>query len=108
MFPLKAFSYLTCGHIFHRLCIEKKLFLGTSSACSVPGCEKNVDILNQADDLGIVSNPPVEPVSRTNQSSGISSSMGTFALSSPPIRMLGIEGPVTQQDKSTLRCAKCS
>ncbi|POG62620.1 hypothetical protein GLOIN_2v1694915 [Rhizophagus irregularis DAOM 181602=DAOM 197198] len=29
MSPLKAFSYLTCGHIFHRLCIEKKLFLGT-------------------------------------------------------------------------------
>ncbi|PKY50301.1 hypothetical protein RhiirA4_466708 [Rhizophagus irregularis] len=29
MSPLKAFSYLTCGHIFHRLCIEKKLFLST-------------------------------------------------------------------------------
>ncbi|PKY53892.1 hypothetical protein RhiirA4_409421 [Rhizophagus irregularis] len=34
--PLKVFLYLTCGHIFHRLCIEKKLFLGTPSACSAP------------------------------------------------------------------------
>jgi hypothetical protein len=27
MSPLKVFSYLTCGHIFHRLCIEKNFFL---------------------------------------------------------------------------------
>ncbi|GBC24044.2 hypothetical protein GLOIN_2v1771599 [Rhizophagus irregularis DAOM 181602=DAOM 197198] len=26
MSPLKAFLYLTCGHIFHKLCIEKKTF----------------------------------------------------------------------------------
>ncbi|CAB4381312.1 unnamed protein product [Rhizophagus irregularis] len=102
MSPLKAFSYLTCGHIFHRLCIEKKLFLGTPSACPAPDCGKSVDILDKA---GIISNPDPRV---TSQSSGISPSMGTFTLSSPPIRMLGIEGPVTQQDKSTLRCAKCS
>ncbi|CAB4382798.1 unnamed protein product [Rhizophagus irregularis] len=40
MFPLKAFSYLTCGNIFHRLCIEKKLFLGTPSACPAPTVER--------------------------------------------------------------------
>ncbi|GES96968.1 hypothetical protein GLOIN_2v1734374 [Rhizophagus clarus] len=102
MFPLKAFSYLSCGHIFHRLCIENRLFLGTPSACPAPDCGKSVDIL---DETGIISNPDPRV---TSQSSGISPSMGTFALSSPPIRMLGIEGPVTQQDKSTLRCAKCS
>ncbi|CAB4482113.1 unnamed protein product [Rhizophagus irregularis] len=51
MSPLKAFSYLTCGHIFHRLRIEKKLFLGTSSACPASGCGKNVDILDQVDAL---------------------------------------------------------
>ncbi|PKY61112.1 hypothetical protein RhiirA4_521068, partial [Rhizophagus irregularis] len=102
MSPLKAFSYLTCGHIFHRLCIEKKLFLGTPSACPAPDCGKSVDILDKA---GIISNPDPRV---TFQSSGISPSMGTFALSSPLIWMLGIESPVTQQDKSTLRCAKCS
>ncbi|GBC08754.1 hypothetical protein RclHR1_08350024, partial [Rhizophagus clarus] len=102
MFPLKAFSYLSCGHIFHRLCIENRLFLGTPSACPAPDCGKSVDIL---DETGIISNSDPRV---TSQSSGISPSMGTFALSSPPIRMLGIEGPVTQQDKSTLRCAKCS
>ncbi|RIA98432.1 hypothetical protein C1645_113602 [Glomus cerebriforme] len=111
MSPLKAFSYLTCGHIFHRLCIEKKLFLGTPSACPAPGCGKNVDILDQADALGIVSNLPILDPRVTSQSSGISplsNLMGTFTLSSPPIRMGGIEGTATQQVKSTLRCAKCS
>lgn len=111
MSPLKAFSYLTCGHIFHRLCIEKKLFLGTSSACPASGCGKNVDILDQADALGIVSNLPIPDPRVTSQSSGISplsNLMGTFTLSSPPIRMGGIEGTATQQVKSALRCAKCS
>ncbi|GBB96095.1 hypothetical protein RclHR1_26800001 [Rhizophagus clarus] len=102
MFPLKAFLYLSCGHIFHRLYIENRLFLGTPSACPAPDCEKSVDILDEA---GIISNPDPRV---TSQLSGISPSMGTFALSSPPIQMFGIEGPVTQQDKSTLRCAKYS
>ncbi|CAG8688289.1 16217_t:CDS:2, partial [Funneliformis mosseae] len=45
-----------------------------------------------ADDLGIIFNPPVpDLVSKANQSSEISPSMGTFALSLPPIQMLGIE-----------------
>ncbi|CAI2198287.1 7999_t:CDS:1, partial [Funneliformis geosporum] len=25
MLPIKAFTVLSCGHIFHRLCIERKL-----------------------------------------------------------------------------------
>ncbi|CAB4386085.1 unnamed protein product [Rhizophagus irregularis] len=44
-------------------------------------------------------------LTKTSQSSGISplsNLMGTFALSSPPIRMGGIEGTATQQVKSTL------
>ncbi|RGB36487.1 hypothetical protein C1646_666917 [Rhizophagus diaphanus] len=53
-----------------------------------------MDIL---DETGIISNPDPRV---TSQLSGISPSMGMFALSSPPIWILGIEGPVTQQDKS--------
>ncbi|PKC14470.1 hypothetical protein RhiirA5_495341 [Rhizophagus irregularis] len=89
MSPLKAFSYLTCGHIFHRL-YRKKTFSRHS---------------DQADALGIISNPPIPDPRKTSQSSGISplsNLMGTFALSSPPIRMGGIEGTATQQVKSTL------
>ncbi|CAB4374648.1 unnamed protein product [Rhizophagus irregularis] len=81
---------------------DKTTFSWHSKRMSSPDCGKSVDIL---DETGIISNPNPRV---TSQSSGISPSMGTFALSSPPIRMLGIEGPVTQQDKSTLRCAKCS
>ncbi|CAI2183993.1 13934_t:CDS:2 [Funneliformis geosporum] len=81
-------------NIFFRLCIENRLFLGTPSACPAPDCGKSVDIL---DETGIIFNPDPRV---TFQLSGILPSMGTFALSSPPIRMLGIEGPVTQQDKS--------
>ncbi|PKK77383.1 hypothetical protein RhiirC2_861942 [Rhizophagus irregularis] len=60
---------------------------------------------DQADALGIISNPPIPDPRKTSQSSGISplsNLMGTFALSSPPIRMGGIEGTATQQVKSTL------
>src|SRR5581483_3016396 len=88
MSPLKAFSYLTCGHIFHRLCIKKKLFLGIPSACPAPNCRKSVEILNQADTLGIISNPPIPNPRVTSQSaeiSPLSNSMGTFTLSSPAI-----------------------
>ncbi|RIA85443.1 hypothetical protein C1645_741570 [Glomus cerebriforme] len=56
MSPFKVFSYLTCRHIFHRLCIKKKLFLGIPSTCLAPGHGKNVDILDQADVFGIISN----------------------------------------------------
>jgi flagellar hook-basal body complex protein FliE len=106
MSPLKAFTYLKCGHFFHRLCIEKKLFLGTPSACPYPECGKNVDILEQTD---IVSNMQIFPLTDPRRSSGISPLMGeTFVLSSPPIRMEGIENTATQQAGSNLRCAKCS
>ncbi|RGB25367.1 hypothetical protein C1646_771822 [Rhizophagus diaphanus] len=76
-----------------------------------PGCGKNVDILDQADALSIVSNLPIPDPKVTSQSSGISplsNLMETFTLSSPPIQMEGIEGIVTQQVKSALRCAKYS
>jgi len=111
MSPLKAFSCLACEHIFHRLCIKKKLFIGTSSACPAPDCGKSVDILDQADGLTIISDPPIPDPRVTSQSSGISplsNSMRTFTLSSPPIRMGGVEGTATQQVKSALICAKCS
>jgi hypothetical protein len=111
MSPLKAFSYLTCRHIFHRLCINKKLFIGTSSTYPALDCGKSVDILDQADDHAIISNLPIPDPRVTSQSTGISplpELMGRFALSSPPIRMGGIKSTTTQQLRNTLRCAKCS
>ncbi|CAB4382218.1 unnamed protein product [Rhizophagus irregularis] len=78
----------------------------TPSTCPAPGCGKNVDILDQADALGIVSNLPLPGLQgKPSQSSGISplsKSMGEiFTLSSPPIRM-GDEGTTTQQVKVLL------
>ncbi|GES88401.1 hypothetical protein GLOIN_2v1511284 [Rhizophagus clarus] len=101
MFPLKAFSYLSCGHIFHRLCIENRLFLGTPSACPASDCGKSVDILDEA---GIISNPDPRVIS---QSSGISPSMGTFALSSPPIQMLSSNRPQPQGPSKPLVYLTC-
>ncbi|RIB28845.1 hypothetical protein C2G38_2137116 [Gigaspora rosea] len=64
---------------------------------------------NQADALGTFSDLPLYDPKGASQSSGISPLMSkTFALSSPPVRMEGIEGTATQQVKSNLRCAKCS
>ncbi|CAG8790628.1 18447_t:CDS:1 [Gigaspora margarita] len=107
--PFKAFTYLTCRHLFHRLCIEKKLLLTVPNTCPFLGCEKNIEILDQADALSTISNLPLFDPKGTSQSSGILPLMGeTFALSSPPIWMEGMEGTATQQVKSNLRCAKCS
>ncbi|RIA97628.1 hypothetical protein C1645_732334 [Glomus cerebriforme] len=72
--------------------LKKKLFLGTPNACPTPGCGKNVDILDQADAIDIVSNLPIPDPRVTSQSSGISplsNLMGTFTLSSPPIQLGG-------------------
>ncbi|RGB25082.1 hypothetical protein C1646_772230 [Rhizophagus diaphanus] len=43
--PIKAFTILTCGHIFHRPCIEKQLLHTKPSTYPFPNCEKNVNII---------------------------------------------------------------
>ncbi|CAG8722629.1 20276_t:CDS:2 [Rhizophagus irregularis] len=109
--PPRALVLNVCGDMIHWTC-AKTMYKDGTLLCSC-GKADNSDpllpfqysIVDYGDKAGIISNPDPR---MTSQSSGISPSMGTFALSSPPIRMLGIEGPVTQQDKSTLRCAKCS
>ena len=67
------------------------------NTCPFPDCGKNVDI--------------IEPFP-TNQESPISALSNTmserFILSSPIIRMEGIENTGFQQARSYLRCAKCS
>src|SRR3954454_12291484 len=45
MHPPKAFIILSCEHIFHRICIEKKLLLTMPNTCPFPNCGKNVDII---------------------------------------------------------------
>lgn len=45
--------------IFFTDSVLKKLFLGILNACLTPDCEKNVDILDQANALGIISNLPL-------------------------------------------------
>ncbi|CAG8752013.1 22678_t:CDS:1 [Dentiscutata erythropus] len=101
--PLKAFIYLTCRHFFHRLCIEKKLLLTVPNTCSFPGCGKNVEILDQANPLGTISNLLLTDLKGAPQLTEISLLMGeTFALSLPPIWMEEIESLATQQGKSNL------
>ncbi|KAF0513108.1 hypothetical protein F8M41_017818 [Gigaspora margarita] len=42
---LKAFTILSCRHVFHRLCIEKKLLLIIPNMYSFSGCSKEVKII---------------------------------------------------------------
>ncbi|CAG8849409.1 44282_t:CDS:2, partial [Gigaspora margarita] len=42
---LKAFTILSCGHVFYRLCIKKKLLLTISNMCPFSGCSKEVEII---------------------------------------------------------------
>ena len=96
--PPKAITILSCGHTFHRICIEKKLLLTMPNTCPFPDCGKNVDI--------------IEPFPNTNEESPISALSNrmseSFILSSPVLRMEGIENTGFQQARSYLRCAKCS
>src|SRR5437764_14003772 len=55
--PSKAITILSCGHIFHRICIEKKLLLTMPNTSPFPDCGKNVDI--------------IEPFPNTNEESPI-------------------------------------
>ncbi|CAB4393246.1 unnamed protein product [Rhizophagus irregularis] len=96
--PPKEFTVLSCAHLFHRICIEKKLALTEPNICPFPNCGKNVDI--------------IEPFPTTDQESPISALSNrmseSFILSSPTLRMEGVENTGFQQAKSYLRCAKCS
>ncbi|PKK56841.1 hypothetical protein RhiirC2_721609, partial [Rhizophagus irregularis] len=62
--PIKALTILTCGHIFHRPCIEKQLLHTKPSTCPFPDCGKNVDI--------IVDPNSIRRGSQSSQSSGTS------------------------------------
>ncbi|CAG8828788.1 21663_t:CDS:2, partial [Cetraspora pellucida] len=42
---LKAFTTLSCGHGFHRICIKKKLLLTIPNTCSFSGCSEEVKII---------------------------------------------------------------
>ncbi|CAG8556707.1 14611_t:CDS:2, partial [Cetraspora pellucida] len=45
LYPLKAFTTLSCGHVFHRLCIEKKLLFTIPNTCPFSGCSEEVEII---------------------------------------------------------------
>jgi len=43
--PIKAVTILSCGHIFHRICVEKELLLSQKESCPYPNCNNIVEIL---------------------------------------------------------------
>jgi len=117
-FPLREFTRLRCGHIFHRLCAEKKLMLNVPNPCPFPDCGKNVEI---TEIFSTTVNYPIGRLPESNviiQDSLLSQSSGTsaltnmmserFILTSPPMRMEGVENIGIQQMGSQLRCVKCS
>ncbi|RIA96410.1 hypothetical protein C1645_733293 [Glomus cerebriforme] len=46
--PLKALTLLSCGHVFYRLCIEKKFLLAETGVCPFSDCKRSVDIIGDA------------------------------------------------------------
>ncbi|PKY29463.1 hypothetical protein RhiirB3_530512 [Rhizophagus irregularis] len=87
-FPFREFIQLCCGHIFHRLCAEKKLMLNVPNPCPFPD---------------------YSPLSQSSRTSALTSTMSErFILTSSPMCMEGVENIGTQQMGSQLRCVKCS
>ncbi|GES75786.1 hypothetical protein GLOIN_2v1769762 [Rhizophagus clarus] len=102
--PIKALTILSCGHIFHRSCIEKQLLHTKPSTCPSPDCGKNVDI--------IVDSSFIRRGLQSSQSSRISAISNVisekFVLNSPAIPedpMEGIEDSAIPRNQ--LLCAKC-
>jgi hypothetical protein len=65
----ESFTTLSCGHIFHRLCIEKKILLTIPNKCPFPKCGKSVELIDEAQRRDSVS----------SQLSGTSTLVGEFA-----------------------------
>ncbi|RIA80043.1 hypothetical protein C1645_745516 [Glomus cerebriforme] len=40
---LRPFTTLSCGHTYHKLCIENKILHNAASVCSFPGCGKTIE-----------------------------------------------------------------
>ncbi|RGB24823.1 hypothetical protein C1646_676082 [Rhizophagus diaphanus] len=105
--PLKAFTTLSCGHIFHRSCIEKQLLHTKPGACPFPNCGKNVNV--------IVDSNSTRRGSQSSQSSGISIISNLMSekilLTSPTIPedpMEDVENTLIQETTTRLTCAKCA
>ncbi|CAG8685762.1 12334_t:CDS:2, partial [Ambispora leptoticha] len=45
--PIKSFTTLACGHVFHRICIDKEILLTKENVCPVKNCKKSIEILDQ-------------------------------------------------------------
>ncbi|CAJ0847205.1 14447_t:CDS:1 [Entrophospora sp. SA101] len=45
--PLKGITILECGHVFHRICIEKYLLITIPNKCPSPNCDKDVEIFEE-------------------------------------------------------------
>ncbi|GBB94429.1 hypothetical protein RclHR1_23520004 [Rhizophagus clarus] len=117
-FPLKEFTHLRCGHIFHRICAEKKLMLNIPNPCPFSNCGRNVEI---TEIFSTSVNDPIGQLPESNvtiQDSPLSQSSGTLTLTnmmskrfiqtSPLMRIEGVENIGIQQMRSQLRCVKCS
>jgi hypothetical protein len=98
--PIKAITILSCGHIFHRSCIEKQLLYIKPSICPYPDCGKNVDVIVDPN-----SNRRGSQASQSSGTSAISNLIGEkFVLNSPVILedpMEGVEALSTAQGKRT-------
>ncbi|KAF0529907.1 hypothetical protein F8M41_012522 [Gigaspora margarita] len=74
----ESFTILSCGHIYHRKCIEKKFLLTTENKCPLSDCNKIID--------------PV--VSERRFSESLSQSSGTSALADRLGEDFGLGSPM--------------
>ncbi|EXX79201.1 hypothetical protein RirG_007950 [Rhizophagus irregularis DAOM 197198w] len=97
-FPLREFTRLRCGHIFHRLCAEKKLMLNNIEITEIFSTIVNYPIGQLPESNVIIQDSPLFQSSRTLALTNMMSKR----------RMEGVENIGTQQMGSQLRCVKCS
>ncbi|CAI2182788.1 15392_t:CDS:1 [Funneliformis geosporum] len=85
MLPIKAFTVLSCGHVFHRECIEKIFLLTQQNNCPIDNCTTIV-------------NPVV-----TERRFSMSSQSSTSSIVKRMNNQLQMDSPVIQEEERLTR-----
>ncbi|CAG8697907.1 11653_t:CDS:1 [Ambispora leptoticha] len=86
----KAFTILECGHIYHRVCIEKKIINTVPSTCPFLGCGKSIDIVDEGSRRDSVS----------SQLSGTSTLVGEFTRNIEITSRISSQGQAMNLDEN--------
>ena len=110
----EAFTVLSsCGHVFHRECIEKTLLLTRQNNCPITNCTTAVKPVVSERRISVTSSQSTTTslVRRMSNQLQLLSERPEGQVNSPVIQedpMEGVQDTLNQETETRLTCAKCS